>query len=129
VVLRPELVNRVDEVVLFAPLSTAALAAITATVLAETTQRLATQGVGLVVSEAALAWLAVRGSGGPNLGARPLRRTVAREVDRQLSRMLLAGQIAAGDEVRVDVASDAAADGSGALAFTVHGRTGGDDRS
>jgi ATP-dependent Clp protease ATP-binding subunit ClpC len=136
VVLRPELVNRVDEVVLFAPLSTAALAAITATVLAETTQRLATQGVGLVVSEAALAWLAVRGSGGPNLGrpslgARPLRRTVAREVDRQLSRMLLAGQIAAGDEVRVDVASDAApdGDGSGALAFTVHGRAGGDDRS
>ena len=117
VVLRPELVNRVDEVVLFAPLSTAALAAITATVLAETTQRLATQGVGLVVSEAALAWLAVRGSGGPNRspesGARPLRRTVAREVDRQLSRMLLAGQIAAGDEVRVDVASDAAPDGDG----------------
>jgi len=131
-VLRPELVNRVDEVVLFAPLSTAALAAITATVLAETTQRLATQGVGLVVSEAALAWLAVRGSGGPNLGrpslgARPLRRTVAREVDRQLSRMLLAGQVAAGDEVRVDVAPDA--DGSGLLAFTVHGRAGGDDRS
>jgi ATP-dependent Clp protease ATP-binding subunit ClpA len=58
-----------------------------------------------------------------------LRRTVAREVDRQLSRMLLAGQIAAGDEVRVDVASDPAADGSGALAFTVHGRAGGDDRS
>src|SRR3954451_22744100 len=134
VVLRPELVNRVDEVVLFAPLSTAALAAITATVLAETTQRLATQGVGLVVSEAALAWLGVRGSGGsnpgrPSLGARPLRRTVAREVDRQLSRMLLAGQIAAGDEVLVDVASDAAADGPDALAFTVHGRAGGDDRS
>jgi hypothetical protein len=47
--------------------------------------------------------------------------------------MLLAGQIAAGDEVRVDVASDPASDaaaaGSGALAFTVHGRAGGDDRS
>ena len=61
-----------------------------------------------MVSDAAVAWLAVRGSGGPNpgrpsLGARPLRRTVAREVDRQLSRMLLAGEIAAGDEVRVDV--------------------------
>ena len=123
VVLRPELVNRVDEVVLFAPLSPAALAAITGMVLAETRGRLGTQGIGLAVSDAAVAWLAGRGSGGPALGARPLRRTVAREVDRQLSRMLLAGTAAAGDEVRVDV------DGTGGLAFTVHGRAGGDDRS
>ena len=122
VVLRPELVNRVDEVVLFAPLSPAALAAITGMVLAETRGRLGTQGISLVVSDAAVAWLAGRGSGGPALGARPLRRTVAREVDRRLSRMLLAGTAAAGDEVRVDV------DGTGGLAFTVHGRAGGDDR-
>ena len=54
VVLRPELVNRVDEVVLFAPLSAQALAAITATVLEETRQRLAAQGVGLQVSDAAV---------------------------------------------------------------------------
>ena len=106
VVLRPELVNRVDEVVLFAPLSPAALAAITGMVLAETRGRLGTQGIGLAVSDAAVAWLAGRGSGGPALGARPLRRTVAREVDRQLSRMLLAGTAAAGDEVRVDVDGD-----------------------
>jgi ATP-dependent Clp protease ATP-binding subunit ClpC len=123
VVLRPELVNRVDEVVLFAPLSPSALAAITAMVLAETRGRLATQGIGLVVSDAAVAWLAGRGSGGPALGARPLRRTVAREVDRQLSRMLLSGTASAGDEVRVDV------DGAGGLAFTVPGRAGGDDRT
>ena len=122
VVLRPELVNRVDEVVLFAPLSPAALAAITGMVLAETRGRLRTQGIGLAVSDAALAWLAGRGSGGPALGARPLRRTVAREVDRQLSRMLLAGTAATGDEVRVDV------DGTGGLVFTVSGRAGGDDR-
>jgi ATP-dependent Clp protease ATP-binding subunit ClpC len=105
VVLRPELVNRVDEVVLFAPLSAAALAAITATVLAETRQRLAAQGVGLVVSDAAIAWLAARGAGS-TLGARPLRRTVAREVERRLSRMLLAGEVGAGGEVRVDVGAD-----------------------
>ena len=122
VVLRPDLVNRVDEVVLFAPLSPSALAAITGMVLAETRGRLGTQGIALTVSDAAVAWLAGRGSGGPALGARPLRRTVAREVDRQLSRMLLAGTAVAGDEVRVDV------DGTGGLAFTVSGRAGGDDR-
>jgi len=113
VVLRPELVNRVDEVVLFAPLSHHALAAITSTVLAETRARLAAQGVGLTVTDAAVAWLAARGTGGPggaNLGARPLRRTVAREVDRRLSRMLLAGEVAAGDEVRVDVRVEAGED-------------------
>ena len=129
VVLRPELVNRVDEVVLFAPLSTAALAAITATVLAETRGAAGgpgrrARGVGRGAGVAGGA----RVGRGPSLGARPLRRTVAREVDRQLSRMLLAGEIAAGDEVRVDVASDAAADGSGALVFTVPGRGGGDGR-
>ena len=84
VVLRPELVNRVDEVVLFAPLSAQALAAITD----DGARRRPgsgwrTQGVGLAVSDAAVAWLGGRGAGGPKLGARPLRRTVAREVDRQ----------------------------------------------
>jgi len=119
VVLRPELVNRVDEVVLFAPLSAQALAAITATVLEETRQRLAAQGVGLQVSDAAVTWLGGRGAGGPKLGARPLRRTVAREVDRRLSRMLLAGEVGAGGEVRVDVGPEAGA-GAG-LTFEVGG--------
>jgi len=56
--------------------------------------------------------------GGANLGARPLRRVVAREVDRRLSRMLLAGEVAAGDEVRVDVRGEA---GEGGLTFEVGG--------
>ena len=75
-VLRPELVNRVDEVVLFDALGPAALATITGMALAETRARLAAQGMGLVVSDAALAWLAGRVDRGPELGARPLRRTV-----------------------------------------------------
>jgi ATP-dependent Clp protease ATP-binding subunit ClpC len=125
VVLRPELVNRVDEVVLFGALTPEALAAITGMALAETRTRLAAQGVGLAVSEAAVAWLARQGGGGPVLGARPLRRTVGREVERRLSRMLLAGEVAAGDEVRVDVSGDGA---GGGLVFTVAGRGGGDDR-
>jgi ATP-dependent Clp protease ATP-binding subunit ClpC len=116
-VLRPELVNRVDEVVLFGALTPAALAAITGMALSETRERLAAQAVGLVVSDAAVAWLASRGGGGAALGARPVRRTVGREVERRLSRMLLAGEVAAGQEVRVDVDGDA-------LGFTVTPRDG-----
>jgi ATP-dependent Clp protease ATP-binding subunit ClpC len=116
-VLRPELVNRVDEVVLFGALSPAALATITGMALSETRERLAAQAVGLVVSDAAVAWLASRGGGGAALGARPVRRTVGREVERRLSRMLLAGEVAAGQEVRVDVDGDA-------LGFTVTPRDG-----
>jgi ATP-dependent Clp protease ATP-binding subunit ClpC len=130
-VLRPELVNRVDEVVLFRALTPDALAMITARALAETTARLATQGVTLTVSDAAVAWLAVRGRalgfGGPELGARPLRRTIGREVDRRLSRLLLAGEARAGDEVRVDVAADSdAGDAGSGLQVTVVRPDGGD---
>ncbi len=127
-VLRAELVNRVDEVVLFDPLSPAALATITGMALGETRGRLAGQGVGLVVSEAAVAWLAGRADR-PELGARPLRRIVGREVDRRLSRMLLAGEVRPGDEVRVDVGGDPGAEVAGGaasgLVFVVAGRAGG----
>jgi ATP-dependent Clp protease ATP-binding subunit ClpC len=130
-VLRPELVNRVDEVVLFDALGPAALATITGMALAETRARLAAQGVGLVVSDAALGWLAGRVDR-PELGARPLRRIVGREVERRLSRMLLGGEVAAGEEVRVDVGRGVGegADGPGdVLTFTVPARGGGDGRA
>jgi ATP-dependent Clp protease ATP-binding subunit ClpC len=119
--LRPELVNRVDEVVLFSALSAPALARIVRMALRETRTRLAAQGVGLDVSDAAVDWLA-RYEHRPELGARPLRRTIAREVDRRLSRMLLGGDLATGGAVRVDVADDP----TGGLVFTVAGPGGGD---
>jgi ATP-dependent Clp protease ATP-binding subunit ClpC len=97
--------------------------------LEETRTRLAAQGIALAVSDAAVAWLAAR-EHRPELGARPLRRTIGREVDRRLSRMLLAGELAAGDEMRVDTADAAdGLDGPGGLVFTVAGRDGGDGRA
>ena len=120
-VLRPELVNRVDEVVLFSGLSPAALATIAGMALDDTRARLAAQGIGLTVAPAALAWLAARGSG-PALGARHLRRTIGREVDRRLSRVLLAGEAAAGDTVHLDVAGGG--DGPGGAGGDGPGATG-----
>ncbi|ODU02396.1 MAG: hypothetical protein ABS81_17700 [Pseudonocardia sp. SCN 72-86] len=98
---RPEFLNRVDDVVPFHTLGEAELRTITALLLAETTTRLAAQGITLDVADGALAWLARRGHE-PGLGARPLRRTIVRELERRLARMVIAGDVAPGGRVRVD---------------------------
>jgi ATP-dependent Clp protease ATP-binding subunit ClpC len=97
---RPEFLNRVDDVVLFAALGRSELHRITAMLLDETRDRLRAQGVDLLVDDDAVDVLARLGHR-PELGARPLRRTVAREVERRLSRMLLGGEVRAGQAVRV----------------------------
>ena len=98
--LRPELVGRVDEVVLFARLSRPELRRIVGMLLEETRERLRAKGVELIVDDAAADLLAGLGSR-PELGARPLRRTVGKEVERRLARMLLAGDLQPGATVRV----------------------------
>ena len=98
--LRPELVGRVDEVVLFARLSRPELRRIVGMLLEETRERLRAKGVELVVDDAAADLLAGLGSR-PELGARPLRRTVGKEVERRLARMLLAGDLQPGATVHV----------------------------
>lgn len=60
------------------------------------------QGIAVEFSEAAVDWLAERGYQ-PEYGARPLRRTIQREVDNQLSRLLLDGRVQEGARVTVDV--------------------------
>jgi ATP-dependent Clp protease ATP-binding subunit ClpC len=99
---RPEFLNRIDEIVLFHALDRAELRRITHMMLAETGERLRAQGITLDVTESAVDWLAERGHQ-PELGARPLRRTIARELDRKLSRMIIAGDLGAGQRVVVDV--------------------------
>ncbi|MEK6438503.1 ATP-dependent Clp protease ATP-binding subunit [Pseudonocardia sp. T1-2H] len=101
--LRPEFVNRVDDVVLFEALDHAQLRRITAMLLADTASRLAARGVELVADDAALDHLAELGYQ-PGFGARPLRRVIAREVERRLSRLLLGGELRAGGQVRLEVA-------------------------
>jgi ATP-dependent Clp protease ATP-binding subunit ClpC len=99
---RPEFLNRIDEIILFRGLDRVQLRQITALLLEQTRRRLHAQDVTLTLSDAAIDWLANRGHQ-PEFGARPLRRTIQREVDRKLSRMLLGGQINPGDTVTGDV--------------------------
>ncbi|MBW8481184.1 ATP-dependent Clp protease ATP-binding subunit [Actinomadura parmotrematis] len=105
--LRPELLNRIDETIVFTRLDRTELRRIVDLLLGRTRQRLAGQGVALEVTDAAKDWLAAKGHK-PEFGARPLRRTVQRELDNPLSRMLLNGDVTEGARVRVDAGDDVA---------------------
>ena len=101
--LRPEFLNRIDDVVLFEALDRAEIREIAEMMLAGTRARLAAQGVELVVEPEALDRLAELGHR-PEYGARPLRRVVAREVERRLARLLLAEELRSGGRARLTVA-------------------------
>ncbi|MEV0612321.1 ATP-dependent Clp protease ATP-binding subunit [Nonomuraea sp. NPDC050404] len=103
--LRPELLNRIDETIVFKRLEREQLRQIVDLLLERTRQRLRGQDVTLEVTDAAKDWLAGRGYQ-PEFGARPLRRTVQRELDNRLSAMLLTGEVAEGGRVTVDVDGD-----------------------
>ncbi|WP_380163692.1 ATP-dependent chaperone ClpB [Jannaschia sp. R86511] len=99
---KPEFVNRLDEIVVFEPLSIEQLGGIVDLHVDALARRLAERRLTLQVSDAAREWLALTGYD-PAYGARPLRRLVQREIGDRLARELLAGQVADGDTVVVDV--------------------------
>jgi ATP-dependent Clp protease ATP-binding subunit ClpC len=99
--LRPEFINRIDEIIVFRQLDTEQLRRITEMLLGDTRRRLQAQDVSIEVSTAAIDWLADKGFQ-PEYGARPLRRTIQRELDNRLSRMLLGADLAPGQTVHVD---------------------------
>ncbi|PSR20382.1 MAG: ATP-dependent chaperone ClpB [Sulfobacillus acidophilus] len=102
--LRPEFLNRIDEVVIFERLTAAELKAIVRLQLSGLQARLQEHRVHLVVTDAAYDWLAERGYQ-PQFGARPLRRLLQRSVEDPLAVKMLAGEVPDGATVRVDVES------------------------
>src|SRR5262249_54615415 len=95
---RPEFLNRVDEVIVFRPLTREQLASIVDIQVERLRERLAERKIGLVLTAAARALLAERGWD-PVYGARPLKRTIQRLVQDQLATRLLQGEFAEGDTV------------------------------
>jgi ATP-dependent Clp protease ATP-binding subunit ClpC len=99
---RPEFLNRIDEIVTFGRLERDQLRTITRLLLQHTERRLAAQDVVVRFGDDAVDWIAERGHQ-PELGARPLRRTIQREVDDQVADLLLDGGLVAGSRLVVGV--------------------------
>ncbi|WP_067574721.1 ATP-dependent Clp protease ATP-binding subunit [Nocardia acidivorans] len=115
---RPEFLNRLDEQIVFHRLDRDQLREIVDLVLDGTRRRLRAQDITLDVSDKAMDWLADTGYQ-PEFGARPLRRTVQKQLDNALSKKILDGALAPGDTVRID------ADGNGLLIEALHRKTSG----
>ena len=111
---RPEFLNRIDETIVFEPLTRPELARIVDLLVAEVGGRLAERGLAVTLTEAAREALVDEGHD-PAFGARPLRRTVERRIGDELARRLLEGEFAEGQRIAVDYAA-------GAYAFTAAAR-------
>ncbi|GHD01245.1 ATPase AAA [Streptomyces violarus] len=110
---RPEFLNRIDEIVVFRQLTTEQLRRITNLLLDRTRSLVHDKGITVTFTDRAVEWLADHGYQ-PEYGARPLRRTIQREVDNELSRLLLDGRVEENGRVTVDVED-------GHLAFQTQG--------
>ncbi len=102
--MRPEFLNRIDEIVLFRKLDAPQLRQIVSLLLGATEKRLAKREVSLRVTEAGIDWLAENGFE-PEYGARPLRRLIQREIDDRIAELFVSGALADGGSVTVDAAS------------------------
>ena len=102
---KPEFVNRLDDIVVFAPLTNDDLERIVDITVDRLATRLHDRRLTLGVTPGARLWLSERGYD-PIYGARPLRRLMQHEIDDRLATALIAGNISDGDAVVVDVASD-----------------------
>ena len=112
--MRPELLNRIDETVVFGRLAKEALAGIVTIQTAQLTTRLADRGITLEITDGAAAALGEEGWD-PAFGARPLKRVIQQRLENPLAAKILAGELGVGDTVRVD------ANGAGGFTFESSG--------
>ena len=110
--MRPEFLNRIDEIVLFRKLDASSCARSCGCCSARPRQRLAGREVSLEVTDAAIDWLAENGYE-PEYGARPLRRLIQREVDDRIAELFVSGELVDGGSVLVDAAGGALSVSSG----------------
>jgi ATP-dependent Clp protease ATP-binding subunit ClpC len=102
---RPEFLNRIDEVIIFHPLSEEHIKQIVELLIRDVQKRLSESGIAVELTEEAKTWLAKEGYD-PLFGARPLRRAIQRYVENPLAKQILRGEFKAGDTIRVDVGAE-----------------------
>ncbi len=102
---RPEFLNRIDEIIIFHSLTQPQLREVVDLMASQLAVRLGDQGIGVELTTAAKDRVLAIGWD-PNYGARPLRRTIQREIENVIARMLLEGQCKSGCLVTVDVSQD-----------------------
>jgi ATP-dependent Clp protease ATP-binding subunit ClpB len=100
--IRPEFLNRIDELILFRPLSKEDIRAIIDIQLRELTEKLAAQDISMSVTKEAKDWLAEEGYH-PEFGARPLKRVIQKKVLNELSKQMLLGKVNPGSHVVLDI--------------------------
>jgi len=99
---RPEFLNRIDEVIIFEPLDEEQIKQIVDLLMKDVQKRLEDRKMKVMLTDEAKQWLAEEGFD-PTYGARPLRRTIQREVENPLSKRILMGGFDEGDEITVDI--------------------------
>ena len=102
---RPEFLNRLDEIILFKPLTKNNIAGIITLLMADLNKRLADREIKVELSEAAQSYIIDHGYD-PIYGARPLKRYLQKYVETLSAKLILADQVAAGDTIRIDVSGD-----------------------
>ena len=102
---RPEFLNRIDEIIIFQPLTEEQIREIVDLIMEEVQARIEDRKITVVLTEEAKSWLAKEGFD-PNFGARPLKRTIQREVENPLSKKILLGEFQEGDKVKVDLSPE-----------------------
>ena len=99
---RPEFLNRIDDIIVFEPLTQVQIHEIVELMVDDVKTRLADQSIFISLSEKAREWLAKEGFH-PDFGARPLRRTIQRHIENPLSKQLLKGTLVEGDQITISV--------------------------
>jgi ATP-dependent Clp protease ATP-binding subunit ClpC len=102
---RPEFINRIDEIIVFRALTREQVSEITRLLIDRVQRRLRAQHIEIQVGESAVEYLADLGFD-PEFGARPLRRAIQREMENELSRLVLSGELAPDDRVVVEAGAD-----------------------